>query len=640
MRRGKRNYLDQIPVADRTPGYWDEENRGDSSSIRSLLPLLAVSLVGVLLVGGLSFLNTDDGKQMLTQLASDDVPQRPAQDDSPEGSASRVDFGKAEAERRKGQRERDGERIRKEQEASDQAAAKKLKEEEERETKRKEQAAEEAENEAKIQATLTDQRRAEAFAALQQLPEAVATDLPLPNGPSGQCDKVIDLGAFSADDLINPSFALAVPTEKIDGTQFNPTIVPPTDANPTEWKIQFTKGRDPKPIHLATLAAEKGRLTIRASNPRIVTYLGFYYLRRSVLLVKAQDPSESDEPARVQRAIQLVRPVMANELAELPMLPSDEKGSATHKRTLPFPPAIVPPRGQDRAPALPSRDLTINYEVRFDYKPDGTKKEATYPRGLGSVPFQPLLNCPSAPNIPPDPPTAIGVTIKISKADGEMLIAPGTEGPGKDYFDLGKLAPIVTKTDEEYEKWKRRTIFLLQKRVESIRTCPVEMIQKVLNDWETLKREYGSDIAKFLNDKDPANAFAEWEQACSRIMESAQRVAPLGTPRTFRRLTGAETLGIQSVEQYEAEMQRPRAEWQSMFSDTLKRWADDYARRTESEVDSVRNAFGPLKSSVKVAVRNISCIAYDADGVAYTVVLATPRDADVAMQSDPAGQGQ
>jgi hypothetical protein len=251
------------------------------------------------------------------------------------------------------------------------------------------------------------------------------------------------------------------------------------------------------------------------------------------------------------------------------------------------------------------------------------------------------LNCPSASSIPAEPPTAIGVTIKISEADGAMLIAPATEGPGKDYFDLGKLAPIVTKTDEEYEKWTRRTIFLVQKRVESIRTCPVDMIQKVLNDWENLKREYGSDIATFLDDRNPANAFAEWEQECSRILGSAQRVTPAGTPSFDTSQAGAAgVLRSKSPQQYEAEMQRPRAEWQSTFSDTLERWAVDYSRRKESEADSVRNTFGPLKSRLIVAVRNIWCIAYDTDGVAYTVVLAIPRDADVAMQSDPAGHEQ
>ena len=529
------------------------------------------------------------------------------------------------------------ERQRKEQEARDQAAAEKVREQEEREAKRKEQAAEEAEKESKLQATLSDQRRAEAFAALQQLPEAVATDLPLPNGPSGQFDKVIDLGAFSPDDLIDPSFALAVPNEEIDGTEFNPTIVPPTDANPTEWMIQFSKGVDPRPIHLATLAAEKGRLSIRASRKNVVKNPAFYYLRRSVLLVRARDPSKPDDPARVQRAIQLVKPVEAQPLADVPSLPSDEKSPTVHKRTLPFPPAIVPPLGQDRAPALPSQDLTINYEVWFDYEPNGAENVTKYQRGLESPPFQPLLKCPPAPNIPPNPPTAIGVTIKISEADGVMLIAPETEGPGKDYFDLGKLAPIVTKSDDEYEKWKRRVIFLVQSRVEKLAACPVDAIQKVLDDWENLKREYGSDIAKFLDDRNPAIAFAEWEQECSRILGSAQRVAPAGTPSFGTSQAGTAS---KSPQQYEAEMQQPRAEWQSTFSDTLKRWADDYARRKESEADSVRNAFGPLKSSVKVAVTRISCVAYDADGVAYSLVLATPRDAGAAMQSDPAVQGQ
>jgi hypothetical protein len=533
------------------------------------------------------------------------------------------------------------ERQQKEHEARDQAAAEKMKEEENRDAKREEQAAADAEQESKLQTTLPNQRKAEAFAALKQLPEAVATDLPLPNGPSGQFDKVIDLGAFSPDDLIDHSFALAVPSEEIDGTKFNPTIVPTTDANPTEWMIQFSKGVDLRPIHLATLAAEKGRLSIRAGHKNVVKNPAFYYLRRSVLLVKAGDPSKPDEPAKVQRAIQLVRPVMAGELADVSMLPSDEKGSTVHKRTLPFPPAIVPQRGQDRAPALPSRDLTIDYELRFDYEPEGTKKAATYPRGLGATPFQALLNCPPASSIPAEPPTAIGVTIKISEADGAMFIVPRTEGPGKDYFDLGKLALIVTKTDEEYEKWKRRTIFLVKKRVESIRTCPVDMIEKVLNDWEKLKREYGSDIAKFLDDRDPANAFAEWEQECSRILEYAQRVAPAGALSVGTPQAGVGgTPRLKTPQQYEAEMQRPRAEWQRMFSDTIEKWADDYTRRHESEADSVRNAFGPLRSSVKVAVTSISCVAYDADGVAYTVVLATPRDAGMAMQSDPAGQVQ
>lgn len=559
----------------------------------------------------------------------------PVRDPDANADSLELDFQAVAARRpiQEANRQKEAKRQRKEQEARDQAAADKVREEEDLEAKRAEREAADAEQESDRQATLTTQRKAEAFAALKQLPEAVATDLPLPNGPSGQFDKVIDLGVFNPDDLIEPSFALAVPNEEIDGTKVNPTIVPTTDANPLEWNIQFTRANDSKPVHLATLAAEKGRLSIRSSRKNVVKNPAFYYLRRSVLLVRARDPSKPDEPARVQRAIQLVRPVMAGELAEVPLLPSDEKGSATHKRTLPFPPAVVPPLGQDRAPGLPSRDLTIDYEIRFDYEPNGAENVTKYQRALESPPFQLLVNCPPAPNIPAELPTAIGVTIKISEADGEMLITPGAEGPGKDYFDLGELVPIVTKSDDEYEKWKKRVIFLVQSRVEKMAACPVDAIHKVSKDWENLKREYGSDIATFLADRDPANAFAEWEQACSRILESAQRIAPAGTLSVG---TSQAAVGVvprlKSPQQYEAEMQQPRAEWQSTFSDTLTRWADDYARRKESEADSVRNAFSPLKSSVKVAVRNISCIAYDADGVAYTVVLAT--------QSDPAGQGQ
>lgn len=639
MQRGKRNYLDQIPVADRTPGSWDEEDRVESSSIRSLLPTLAIGLVGVLLVCGLLFLNTAGGKRMLAQLASNDVPQQAAQDERSEGSASKVDLGEAESERRNEQERRqkeDKERKQKEQEARDQAAAEEAKKEEEREAKRKEQEAADAEKESKLQATLADQRRAEAFAALQQLPEAVVTDLPLPNGPNGQFDKVIDLGVFNPDNLIDLSFALAVPNETIEGVQFNPTIVPATDANPMEWKIQFRRVNDSKPVHLATLLAEKGRLSIRASHKNIVKNPGFYYLRRSVLLVKARDPSKPDEPSGVQREIQLVRPVIAGELTEVPLLPSDEKVSIVHKRTLPFPPAIVPLLGLDRAPALPARDLTIDYEVRFDHEPNGTKKDATYPRGLGSLPFQPLLNCPPVQNIPADPPTVIGVTIGISEADGVITVTPCTEGPGRHFFDLGKLAPHVTKSDEEYEKWKKKEIFSVQKRVTPIWACPIDTFQKVLNDWEKLKREYGSDIAKFLDEKDPAKAFAEWEHKCSRILESAQRVKPVGTSQMVRRPEGGERLGARSFEEYQADMEQARRSWKQTFSDKLKEWADDYVRRKEDQDDLIRSGFTPLKGSVKVAIKGISCTAHDRDGETYTVKLVVPKESKDTTKSQQA----
>jgi hypothetical protein len=356
-----------------------------------------------------------------------------------------------------------------------------------------------------------------------------------------------------------------------------------------------------------------------------------------VLLVKARDPSKPDEPSGVQREIQLVRPVIAGELTEVPLLPSDEKFPIGHKRTLPFPPAIVPLLGQDRAPALPARDLTIDYEVRFDHEPNGTKKDATYPRGLGSLPFQPLLNCPPVQNIPADPPTVIGVTIGISEADGVITVTPCTEGPGRHFFDLGKLAPHVTKSDKEYEKWKRKTIFSVQTRADSIRACPVDTIQNVLKNWENLKREYGPDIAKFLDEKDPAKAFADWEQECSVILESAQRVTPAGTRQMVRRALGGEEPGEKSAEEYQADMEQPRRRWKQTFSDKLKEWADDYVRRKEDEADLIRSGFTPLKGSVRVAIEGISCTAHDRDGETYTVKLVVPKDTikSQAAQSGP-----
>jgi hypothetical protein len=621
MRRGKRNYLDQIPVADRTPGPWDEEDRVESSSIRSLLPLLAIGLVGVLLVGVLWFLNTDDGKQMLAQLTRNDAPQQAAQEEITEESSSRDDFREL---RKKGVKlpKEDITRQQKEQEARDQAAAQKLKEEEDREARRKKQEAADAEQESRLQTTLADQRKAEAFAALQQLPEAVATDLPLPNGPSGQFDKAIDLGVFNPADLIDLSFALAVPNETIDGAPFKPTIVPPTDANPMEWKIQFTRANDSKPVDLATLVAEKGRLSIRASHKNIVKNPAFYYLRRSVLLVRARDPSKPDEPSGLQGKIQLVRPVMAGALTEVPMLPPDEKGSTTHKGTLPFPPAIVPQRGQDRAPALPSQGLTINYELRFDYERNGTENVTTYTRGLDSPPFQPLLNCPAHANIPPDPPTVVGVKIRISVEDGVMHVTPETEGPGKHFFNLDELAPIVRKSDEEYEKWKKAEITKLQRRVTSMSRYPTE------NGFPAFVEDYGTDFARFLDEKDPETAGKKWMQEIKNINDDFSE-----------HNKAARTAGggfSQSNPQLKLNEKALLDRWQKVVAEALGDWLKDYVRRMEAEGKRLRSYFAPLKGSVKVAIQGISCVVHDGDDKTYTVKLVVPTKSTATTKSQQA----
>ena len=158
----------------------------------------------------------------------------------------------------------------------------------------------------------------------------------------------------------------------------------------------------------------------------------------------------------------------------------------------------------------------------------------------------------------------------------------------------------------------------------------------MFKDWENLKDVYGPDIAKFLDEKDPAKAFADWEQECSMILESAQRVTPAGTIQMVRRAKGGKELGKKSAEEYQTDMEQPRRRWKQTFSDKLKEWADDYVRRMADDADLKRSSFAPLKGRVTVRIQGISCIAHDGDGETYTVKLVVPKESKDTTKSQQA----
>jgi hypothetical protein len=83
-------------------------------------------------------------------------------------------------------------------------------------------------------------------------------------------------------------------------------------------------------------------------------------------------------------------------------------------------------------------------------------------------------------------------------------------------------------------------------------------------------------------------------------------------------------------------MQRPRAEWQRTFSDTLETWAKTYVPLMENELGRVRTAFTPLKGSVQVAIQGISCVAQDGDGKTYIVKLVVPKESKDTTKSQQA----
>ena len=510
-----------------------------------------------------------------------------------------------------------------------------------REEERLRVADEQAKAKAEVTKTALVKRQADAFAAIDTMPTIVTSDLPTASGLGSGKAEAVDLGPLDVAELLDLSFSLAVPKETLGGSLFSAWVDPVEDAKTPTWMIRSAATTSfeakKKPIDLAALTAEEGRIVLRPASGPGITDSRFKLLRRSVLLIEATDPTKPDEKASVRKAIQLVRPVQQSEVYTVLLITEKQNNDSPTKKRFQLPKGITVAAGANgTAPALPLEGTTIEYEVAFDYQPTGGERNpVVYRRDLGSPSFCELLTCPAAPNIPANPPTMIGVAIDISLPAGEMRITPATNGPGKHVFDLDRIGPLVGQTDKEYEQYKSRMTISLRRRAEPLWKCSVEQFPALADQSTKLTNEYRNEITHFLERTLPdtgeagqRSSFQRWVSRGDVILRQAQAVPSPGT------LAGTQLpgrlLGQVTQQEYDAAMAEPRRLWKAEYSDRLKAWFEDYVARNYAVMDEARSSFGPLRSTVRVVVRRIATAAFDSDGAIYSVVLIA---ADAASDS-------
>ena len=639
-RAGKRNYLDRIGEGGGEVGTAGNEDGPGSVLLRYLLPaaalLLAVAMLSIVVVLQVS----PPARRFVAALLSEEEGQ-PAREfeagrDDSLGTED-IDLGEKKQSSREDEKKEKAEKAKEEAAEKDKADKEKRKQAEqdlERQKERQRVADEQAKARAEETKTALAKRQAAAFAAIEKMPSTVARDLPIPGGLGGGAVEPVDLGPLDVEELLDLSFSLAVPKETLGGSLFSAWVDPVEDAKPATWMIRSAANAaielNAKPIDLAMLTAEEGRLVLRRASEQIIANPRFALLRRSVLLIKARDPAKADEKVAVCKAIQLVQPVRHHDVFTVPLVKDNERDDSSRPKKFRLPSGItIAAEANGAPPALPLDGTTIEYEVAFDYQPTGgDKNPVVYRRDLGSPPFCELLTCPPAPNVPASPPTMIGVEIAISLPAGEMRITPATNGPGKHVFDLDRIGPLVGQTDKEYEQYQSRMTISLRRRAEPLWKCSVEQFPALADQSTKLTNEYRNEITHFLErtlpdkkEEEPADPFKRWADQCTKINEEASKVSRVGTPEP-KQVNGGMSSGQVTREDYNERMKSHREKWDAQYSKRLKAWYDDWVSRTFAAMDQTRIKFTPLKSPVRITFKRIAAVAYDDAGTEFPVVLA------------------
>jgi hypothetical protein len=630
-RSAKRNVLDRVSVPPPRPG--TEADRGNRRYLALAGTVVSVVIAAVVLLW--VAVESPGVRRHVIQLF-------PGRDDAADAVASR-DPGNAKSgegfemgqaaqdarEQHKKEEEARKERERAEQDAEEKARLEREKQVAEAAENRKREAAETERRKADQAKTAAGRRRAEAFAALGKLPSVIPTDLPIPGGLGGDPSKACDLGPIDVEELLDLSFSLAVPRESLNGSPFKAWVDPMDDGSgkAKSWIIRSAADKsiekNAKPIDLAILEVKDGRLELRPLSAIVISNPRFCLLRRSVLLVKAQDPAAKDDaPASVRCAMQLVRPKPAPAGIQVPLITKSDDGPRSIPMRLEAPAGItVPPGVNAPPPALPLEGATVEYEVVFDHQPDGKKQPATYVRTQASGKFCPLLTCLAQPNVPPQPPTTVGVSVEVSLAQGVIKVTPAVEGPGEKVFDLAKLGPVVLHSDEQYEKLKDRLLLPLRRRVTPLVKARVDRFAQIERDSKALTDEYRDDIEGFFGRtpgmpkpteerrgerNETISAFDNWKKQCVGIRDELAHWGP------------QESAQLPAYEKKKKELQ---AQWEAAYSDRLEEWFSDYSSRKFEQDDLNRKRCEPLKSPVQVSISSVTVTTTAKDGSEHTVRL-------------------
>lgn len=535
-----------------------------------------------------------------------------------------VDLGEADRERREREKERVAEqkRLKEQQQAAAAAetAAQAKADEAKREQEAERQAAMAAEKQER-EREAKQKRAADAFAALQKMPTIVVQDL-VTGGDLGTIGvNEVDLGPFDFEALVQPGFALAIPKEVYDGSQFNAWVDEGPEKRGT-WHILAASrpvdGGNARPLHLATLTARDGNLYLAEFDATTARNPLFRLLRRSVLLVKAHDPAKPDGKATVQRAIQLVRPAPGVLQWQVNLLEKRKDFSL---------PRITGITTGTPLPLLPL-DARVAYQVRFDYPlqyqgGEPLDKPAVYAFDESKT-FCALLECPAPNPSKPNEKPSVGVLVEISLNGGVLAVLPDVQGPGEETFPLEKMAEFVGKKPKAFEDWFKKEIAPLKLFVSKIRDQPVAefMGSSAQNKSQALvaKNAPGSfrqSIEDFFAEEklfpppvkdgqpldDGSDRVGRWQDACDAILAKARKA-------------------VEANDQ--AQLDVVKKEWNGVMVERLKAWLSYYEKGEKARLHKQQLDFKPLTGGVTVVVTEVSSPAYDQDGKRYDVILATP----------------
>jgi hypothetical protein len=645
----------RLPGKKRPPGRrieWDDdaiETEVRPSTLERLVrPLLfAVVVLLIGLGGGLVWVARDPELQRQWRLRSADATSIP----DPKGESARSgvsDAADAAMEKLKAdlQREKDAEKQKQraiEQEQERLALEQKRKDEEKRQADEAHDR-QMAEEEKKQAAERRKERERDAFASLAKMPSIVVQDLVV-SGIDGTKTPEVDLGGFDFAALVNPTFELAIPKEQVDGGQFN-AWVDPGEGQAGSWLIK-ANGRDVdgpgQSIQLATITARDGTLRMKAANDAVARNTRFKLLRRSVLLVKARDPEKPDAPAQVRQRIQLLRPAAGIMEFEVSLL------DGVKNLNPPRPAGVTAAKEVSSEPPQYPLDCEMDYEVRFDYplKFDGGggKSPVTYAGTLvpETAAFCQLLACPPSKDregkVVRDRQAVVGLDFAFSPKAGVLRIAPDVQGKDKHLFDLAEIAPILARTEAEFEEWTKKLTLDLKADCNRIVNTPLQRFRSSAAEKEmfALAKKYRAELNTFLEQRGPyqpsqkkGDCFDQWFIDCQQIQRELNNLPEPGTRKSF-----ANGLMV-TDEEHRAAVKDVDDKWTRIFREPVKQWFEALGEMMFRKHEEVRKAFSPLKTPVRIVITRLTSPAYTTAGEKHDVVLALP----VPKQPGEAGKPQ